>query len=167
MLSLSLTVKNNSGSLILYTESSLSRAKFKFQMEYGIWSLHVAGELWGDPRLARRHPILPPGATQILPRAAFALSALHRPDMLPLPLTAAGPPYVPMELVTKPASVASTNAEDAEDGEKSTNAEDEDFQQRDDNEGNIEKTDQNENQVSFFYYYTLFSFFMVCCNYFI
>ncbi|KMR05196.1 re1-silencing transcription factor [Lasius niger] len=118
-------------------------------MEYGIWSLHVAGELWGDPRLARRHPILPPGATsQILPRAAFALSALHRPDMLPLPLTAAGPPYVPMELVTKPASVASTNAEDAEDGEKSTNAEDEDYQQRDDNEGNIEKAgDPNENQT--------------------
>lgn len=129
-------------------------AKFTmFQMEYGIWSLHVAGELWGDPRLARRHPILPPGATQILPRAAFALSALHRPDTLPLPLTAAGPPYVPMELVTKPASVASTNAEDAEDGEKSTNAEDEDSQQRDDNEGNIEKTDQNENQVRFFYYF--------------
>jgi len=114
-------------------------------MEYGIWSLHVAGELWGDPRLARRHPILPSGATQILPRAAFALSALHRPDMLPLPLTAAGPPYVPIELVTKPASVA--NAEDAEDGEKSTNDEDEDPQQRDDNEDNIENTDQNENQV--------------------
>lgn len=134
-------------------------------MEYGIWSLHVAGELWGDPRLARRHPILPPGATsQILPRAAFALSALHRPDMLPLPLTAAGPPYVPMELVTKPSSVASTNAEDAEDGEKSTNAEDEDSQQRDDNEGNIEKTeDHNENQVNFFRCaVTLFYFFFSC-----
>jgi len=117
-------------------------------MEYGIWSLHVAGELWGDPRLTRRHPILPPGATQILPRAAFALSALHRPDMLPLPLTAAGPPYAPIELVTKPSSLASTNAEDAEDAEKNTNAEDEDAQQHDDNEGNIEKIDQNENQVS-------------------
>lgn len=67
--------------------------------------------------------------------------------MLPLPLTAAGPPYVPMELVTNPASVASTNAEDAEDAEKSTNGEDEDPPQRDDNEGNIEKT-ENENQVS-------------------
>ncbi|KAH0953909.1 hypothetical protein HN011_003527 [Eciton burchellii] len=116
-------------------------------MEYGIWSLHVAGELWGDPRLTRRHPILPPGATQILPRAAFALSALHRPDMLPLPLTAAGPPYAPIELVTKPSSLASTNAEDAEDAEKNTNAEDEDAQQHDDNEGNIEKVDQNENQT--------------------
>lgn len=114
-------------------------------MEYGIWSLHVAGELWGDPRLARRHPILPPGATQILPRAAFALSALHRPDMLP-PLTAAGPPYAPIELVTKP-SVVSKDVEDGEDTEKSANAEDEDTQQRDDNEGNIEKPDQNENQV--------------------
>lgn len=116
-------------------------------MEYGIWSLHVAGELWGDPRLARRHPILPPSATQILPRAAFALSALHRPDILPLPLTAAGPPYAPIELVTKPSSVASTNAEDAEDAEKNTNAEDEDAQQNDDNEGNIERVDQNENQT--------------------
>lgn len=116
-------------------------------MEYGIWSLHVAGELWGDPRLARRHPILPPGATQILPRAAFALSALHRPDMLPLPLTAAGPPYVPMELVTKPASVASTNAENTDDAENNANAEDEDAQQRDDNESNIEKPDQNDSQV--------------------
>jgi len=119
-------------------------------MEYGIWSLHVAGELWGDPRLARRHPILPPGATQILPRAAFALSALHRPDMLPLPLTAAGPPYVPMELVTKPASVASTNADNTEDTENNTNAEDEDAQQRDDNESNIEKPDQNDSQVGLF-----------------
>lgn len=122
-------------------------------MEYGIWSLHVAGELWGDPRLARRHPILPPGATQILPRAAFALSALHRPDMLPLPLTAAGPPYVPMELVTKPASVASTNAENIEDTENTTNAEDEDAQQRDDNESNIEKPDQNDSQVRLFRHY--------------
>lgn len=111
------------------------------QMEYGIWSLHVAGELWGDPRLARRHPILPPGATQILPRAAFALSALHRPDMLPLPLTAAGPPYAPIELVTKPSAAS----KDVEDAEKGANAED--TPQRDDNEGNIEKSDQNENQV--------------------
>ncbi|XP_032673707.1 myoneurin-like isoform X2 [Odontomachus brunneus] len=110
-------------------------------MEYGIWGLHVAGELWGDPRLARRHPILPPGATQILPRAAFALSALHRPDMLPLPLTAAGPPYAPIELVTKPSAVS----KDVEDAEKGANAED--TPQRDDNEGNIEKSDQNENQT--------------------
>lgn len=113
-------------------------------MEYGIWGLHVAGELWGDPRLARRHPILPPGATQILPRAAFALSALHRPDMVPLPLMAAGPPYAPIELVTKP-TIAS-NDTDAEKGDAS--AEDEDGQERDDNESNIERTDdQNENQV--------------------
>lgn len=115
-------------------------------MEYGIWSLHVAGELWGDPRLARRHPILPPVATHILPRAAFALSALYRPDILPLPLTAAGPPYAPIELVTKP-SAASKVVEDTEDVEKSATAEDEDAQQRDDNEGNIERSDQDENQV--------------------
>lgn len=106
-------------------------------MEYGIWSLHVAGELWGDPRLARKHPILPPAATQILPRAAFALSALHRPvDMLPLPLTSAGPPYGPIELVTKPTSETDKNVDEKEDG------------QGDDNEGNIEKPDENENQTS-------------------
>ncbi|XP_020280600.1 B-cell lymphoma 6 protein homolog isoform X2 [Pseudomyrmex gracilis] len=108
-------------------------------MEYGIWSLQVAGELWGDPRLARRQPILPLGATQVLPRAAFALSALHRPDILPLPLMAAGPPYIPIELITKPTSIASTNAEETR------NTEDEDAQQRD-NEGNIEKADQSENE---------------------
>ncbi|XP_014480460.1 PREDICTED: gastrula zinc finger protein 5-1-like isoform X2 [Dinoponera quadriceps] len=116
------------------------------QMEYGIWGLHVAGELWGDPRFARRYPILPPGATHILPRAAFALSALHRPDILPLPLTAAGPPYAPVELVTKP-SAASKDVEDAEDAEKSVSAEYEDTRQRDDNERNIEKSDQDENQT--------------------
>lgn len=108
-------------------------------MEYGIWSLHAAGELWGDPRLARRHPILPPTATQLLPRAAFALNALHRPDMVPLPLTSAGPPYGPMELVTK-------SSKDRDETEMEENEGNED-QQCDDNEGDIEKSDKTDNQV--------------------
>lgn len=78
--------------------------------------------------------------------------------MLPLPLTAAGPPYAPMELVTKP-SAASRDTEDAEeDVEKSTSAEDEDAQRRDDNEDNIEKTDQNDNQVRSFFLRTRIDF---------
>lgn len=110
-------------------------------MEYGIWSFHAAGELWGDPRLARRHPILPPSATQLLPRAAFALSGLHRPDMVPLPLTSAGPPYGPMELVTK--------RDGEQDAEKNEEKEEE---KQDDNEGNIERADENDNQVRFAIY---------------
>lgn len=110
----------------------------RFQMEYGIWSFHAAGELWGDPRLARRHPILPPSATQLLPRAAFALSGLHRPDMVPLPLTSAGPPYGPMELVTK--------RDGEQDAERTEEKEEE---KQDDNEGNIERADENDNQVRF------------------
>ncbi|KOX71877.1 RE1-silencing transcription factor [Melipona quadrifasciata] len=106
-------------------------------MEYGIWSFHAAGELWGDPRLARRHPILPPSATQLLPRAAFALSGLHRPDMVPLPLTSAGPPYGPMELVTK--------RDGEQDAEKNEEKEEE---KQDDNEENIERADENDNQTS-------------------
>ncbi|XP_026671984.1 zinc finger protein 625-like isoform X2 [Ceratina calcarata] len=109
-------------------------------MEYGIWSLHVAGELWGDPRLARRHPILPPSATQLLPRAGFTLSGLHLPDMVPLPLTSVGsPPYGPMELVTK---------RNGADGDTENNEENEDEEKRDDNEGNIERSDENDNQTS-------------------
>ncbi|XP_015184052.1 PREDICTED: zinc finger and BTB domain-containing protein 41 isoform X1 [Polistes dominula] len=119
-------------------------------MEYGIWSLHVAGELWGDPRLARRHPILPPNATQLLPRAALALSALHQPtNMVPLPLTLSGPPYGPMELVTK--SSGSTNDLESVKDENNDNFRREDNDDGDDNEGNeenIEKPDENENQTS-------------------
>lgn len=111
-------------------------------MEYGIWSFHAAGELWGDPRLARRHPILPASATQLLPRAAFALSGLHRPDMVPLPLTSQGPPYGPMELVTK---------RDGEpDGEKNQeNGQEKGQEKQQDNEGNTETPDENDNQVCF------------------
>ncbi|KAG7211460.1 hypothetical protein KM043_010742 [Ampulex compressa] len=119
-------------------------------MEYGIWSLHVAGDLWGDPRLARRHPILPPGATQILPRAAFALSGLHRPqEMVPLPLTAGGPPYGPIELVTKP-STASNKAELPRNAgaEAEEEEEDEEEREREEKEGSAEKSDENENQTS-------------------
>ncbi|XP_071876985.1 uncharacterized protein isoform X1 [Bombus fervidus] len=106
------------------------------RMEYGIWSFHAAGELWGDPRLARRHPILPSSATQLLPRAAFALSGLHRPDMVPLPLTSAGPPYGPMELVTK------------RDGERDAEENEEKEEKQDDDEGNIDRADENDNQTT-------------------
>ncbi|XP_033309089.1 gastrula zinc finger protein 5-1-like isoform X2 [Bombus bifarius] len=106
------------------------------RMEYGIWSFHAAGELWGDPRLARRHPILPSSATQLLPRAAFALSGLHRPDMVPLPLTSAGPPYGPMELVTK------------RDGERVVEENEEKEEKQDDDEGNTDRADENDNQTS-------------------
>ncbi|XP_063987159.1 RE1-silencing transcription factor-like isoform X2 [Diachasmimorpha longicaudata] len=51
-----------------------------YRMEYGIWSLHAASGLWGDPRLIRRAAALvPPGAPPILPRTGFALSSLHHP----------------------------------------------------------------------------------------
>lgn len=111
-----------------------------FQMEYGIWSLHAAGELWADPRLARRHSILPASATQLLPRAAFALSGLHRPDMLPLPLTSTPDPmepYGPMELVAKPSTERDAEKSEAEE------------EKHEDNEGNIENPDENDNQVDF------------------
>ncbi|KAI4502724.1 hypothetical protein M0802_001768 [Mischocyttarus mexicanus] len=120
-------------------------------MEYGIWSLHVAGELWGDPRLPRRHPILPPNATQILPRAALALSGLHNQptNMVPLPLTLSRPPLGPMELVTKSSSSAN-DLESVKDDNNDTYRRD-DNDDGDDNEGNeenIEKPDENENQTS-------------------
>ena len=109
-------------------------------MEYGIWGLHAAGGLWGDPRLAGRHAILPPGATQMLPRAAFALSALQRSsDMIPLPLTAIGPSYGAMELVSKP-------SEDSEESDKASK--DQASRKSEDNESNIEKDeDENDNEV--------------------
>ncbi|XP_015607923.1 B-cell CLL/lymphoma 6 member B protein isoform X2 [Cephus cinctus] len=113
-------------------------------MEYGIWSLHAAGGLWADPRLARRHPILPPGAPQMLPRAAFALSGLQRPlDMVPLPLAATGAPYRAMELIAKPPQASDPGdrpREVREQGRKPA-----------DNESNIEKEedeDDNENLTS-------------------
>ncbi|XP_033221525.1 RE1-silencing transcription factor B-like [Belonocnema kinseyi] len=109
-------------------------------MEYGIWGLHAAGGLWGDPRLAGRHPILPPGATQMVPRAAFALSALQRSsDMIPLPLTAIGPPYGAMELISKP-------SEDSEESDKASR--DQASRKSEDNESSIEKDeDENDNQT--------------------
>lgn len=118
-------------------------------MEYGIWSFHAAGELWGDPRLARRHPILPSSATQLLPRAAFALSGLHRPDMVPLPLTSAGPPYGPMELVTK------------RDGDRVAEENEEKEEKQDDDEGNIDRADENDNQVRFGIIIFLFFFYFL------
>lgn len=104
-------------------------------MEYGIWSFHAAGELWGDPRLTRRHPILPSSATQLLPRSAFALSGFHRPNMVSLPLTSIGPPYGPMELVTKRNS------------ERDVKNEEREKEKQDDNEKNIERANENDNQV--------------------
>lgn len=85
---------------------------------------------------------MPPSATQLLPRAAFALSALQRPDMVPLPLSSAGPPYGPIELVTKPSAPANDGDGEGNDGEG-----DEEQQRSDDNEGNIEKPDENDYQV--------------------
>ncbi|XP_051172091.1 RE1-silencing transcription factor-like isoform X2 [Leptopilina boulardi] len=115
-------------------------------MEYGIWGLHAAGGLWGDPRLAGRHPILPPGATQMLPRAAFALSALQRSsDMIPLPLTANAPHFGAMELVSKP-------SEDSDESDKVSP--DQASRKSEDNESNIERDeddddedDENENET--------------------
>lgn len=104
-------------------------------MEYGIWSFHAAGELWGDPRLTRRHPILPSSATQLLPRSAFALSDFHRPNMVSLPLTSVGPPYGPMELVTKRNSEWDVKNEEKE------------KEKQDHNEENIERVNENDNQV--------------------
>nr|KAF7387601.1 hypothetical protein H0235_018323 [Vespula pensylvanica] len=131
------------------TDHKTGNLLVKTLMEYGIWSLHVAGELWGDPRLTRRHhPILPPNASQILPRAALALSALHQPttNMVPLPLTFNGPPYSPMELVTK-SSGSNNDLESAKDDTYRTE-ENDDGDDNEGNEENIEKPDENENQTS-------------------
>lgn len=123
-------------------ERLLQKRHSRSTMEYGIWSLHAAGGLWGDPRLARRHPILPPGAPQMLPRAAFALSALQRPsEIAPLPLVAAGPPYRAMELVAKSSPVNEVDITKV--------PRDQDSRKSLDNENNIEKNreDENDNQT--------------------
>ncbi|XP_020707444.2 zinc finger and SCAN domain-containing protein 22-like isoform X2 [Athalia rosae] len=78
-------------------------------MEYGIWSLHAAGGLWGDPRLARRHPILVPGGPAVGPAnpgaAAFALNTLRHPiDGIAMPVAPGSPAYRAMELVARTAS---------------------------------------------------------------
>nr|XP_012137860.1 PREDICTED: zinc finger protein 394-like isoform X3 [Megachile rotundata] len=135
------TVPEIYSSMRLYIRITKKNDHWRIEMEYGIWSLHAAGELWADPRLARRHSILPPSATQLLPRAAFALSGLLRPDMVPLPLTSTPDPmepYGPMELVAK----SSSNERDAENSEP----EEKNEEKHEDNEGNIEKSDENDNQ---------------------
>lgn len=71
-------------------------------MEYGIWSLHAAGGLWGDPRLARRHPILGPGVHGA-PGAAFALNTL-RPRRPVADEGAGMPVHRAMELVKRKSS---------------------------------------------------------------
>ena len=112
-------------------------------MEYGIWGLHAAGGLWGDPRLARRHPILPPGAPQILPRVAFALGALQQP-----PIGGTGPPYGAMELTSK-TSTPVASPDDSEDLSISRDRRDSSSSSRkqsEDNESNIEKNDDDEDE---------------------
>lgn len=118
-------------------------------MEYGIWGLHAAGGLWGDPRLAGRHPILPPGSTQMLPRAAFALSALQRSsEMIPLPLTANVPHFGAMELVSKP-------SEDSDESDKISR--DRASRKSEDNESNIERDDdENENEARHLLHFIFF-----------
>ncbi|XP_047370163.1 B-cell CLL/lymphoma 6 member B protein-like isoform X1 [Vespa velutina] len=121
-------------------------------MEYGIWSLHVAGELWRDPRLARRHhPILPPYVCQITPRTALTLNVLCQSttNMVPLPLALNGPsPYGPIGLVTK-SSGSNNDLELAKDDTNEVYHEENDDGGDDNevNEDNIEKSDDNENQV--------------------
>lgn len=106
-------------------------------MEYGIWNLHAATRLWGDPRLVGRHPILAPGATEMLPRAAFALSALQRSTEMPVPLALAtvGPPYGTLELTSKPTGRNSASPDNLSQLRKSDN-----------NERNIERTDDDNDQ---------------------
>lgn len=115
-------------------------------MEYGIWSLHAAGGLWGDPRLPRSHPILPPGAPQILPRvAAFALGALQPP-----PFAGSGPPYRAMELTSK-SSLTTVQSDDSQEPTgRSKSREDADSpparKRSEDNESNADKGDEDEDE---------------------
>lgn len=102
-------------------------------MEYGIWGLHAAGGLWGDPRLTGRHPILPPGAPQILSR--IALNSLHHhPSTLG---TLAEASRQAMELATK--SSIDQVKEEPSDDPIDINC------KSDDNESNIEKEEDEEN----------------------
>ncbi|XP_043287131.1 RE1-silencing transcription factor-like isoform X2 [Venturia canescens] len=110
-------------------------------MEYGIWGLHAADGLWADPRLGRRHhPILPPGASHILPRVALALGALQPPFY-----AGTGSTCGAMELTAK-TSVASDESEDL--SSKSRSREDREessaTRQTEDNESNIERVDEDE-----------------------
>lgn len=100
-------------------------------MEYGIWSLHAASGLWGDPRLVRRAAALvPPGVPPLLPRAGFAFSSLHHP----LDPSA----YQAVELTTK--SSNSVNSDEAR-SETSTPL---DTIKKSDNESNIERNEDDE-----------------------
>lgn len=132
-------------------------------MEYGIWSLQVAGELWGDPRFARRHhSLLPPNAPPIFPGAPLALNALHNQpaatNILPLPLALNAPPsYSPLELVTKSTDVTSNDIEifknnlDVAHSNNNNNHGNDDGDDNDGNQGNeinIEQSENNANQVS-------------------
>lgn len=133
------------------------------QMEYGIWSLQVAGELWGDPRFTRNHhhSLLPPNAPQIFPGAPLALNALHNQpaatNIVPLPLALnALPSYNPLELVTKSSGVTNSDIELSKNNldvthNNNNNRDNDDGDDNDGNQGNeniIEQTENNANQVS-------------------
>ena len=69
--------------------------------------------------------------------------------MVPLPLTSAGPPYGPMELVTK------------RDGDRVAEENEEKEEKQDDDEGNIDRADENDNQVRFGIIIFLFFFYFL------
>ncbi|KAG8038289.1 hypothetical protein G9C98_006616 [Cotesia typhae] len=71
-------------------------------MEYGIWGLHAASRLWGDPRLAR-HPILP-ATPQILSRAVLTLSALQQQQQLSAAMASEADGCQAIELTAKPSN---------------------------------------------------------------
>ncbi|CAD6232883.1 GSCOCG00007030001-RA-CDS [Cotesia congregata] len=100
-------------------------------MEYGIWSLHAASRLWGDPRLAR-HPILP-ATPQILSRAVLTLSALQQQQQLSAAMASEAEGCQAIELTAKPSS----------DGTRSETSTPFDRKKSEDNESNIEKDDDD------------------------
>ncbi|XP_057333348.1 zinc finger protein 250-like isoform X1 [Microplitis mediator] len=103
-------------------------------MDYGIWGLHAASRLWGDPRLAR-HPIIPPGAPQLLSRAVLTLSALQQQQQLSAAMaTEAEGSCQAIELTAKSSS---------SDGARSETSTPFDRKKSEDNESNIEKDDDD------------------------
>lgn len=131
-------------------------------MEYGIWSLHAAGGLWGDPRLARRHPILGPGGPVVpgTAGAAFALNALRRPvDAITMPVPASSPVYRAMELVTRTTSATETTVAATQekqqpvprsDNESNFNIERRNDRQGNDDDDDDDNNDENSSHVSWF-----------------
>ncbi|XP_034947493.1 hypermethylated in cancer 2 protein-like isoform X2 [Chelonus insularis] len=115
-------------------------------MEYGIWNLHAASRLWGDPRLLQ-HPILPPGVEQILPRAALALNSLaQQSTTLGVNVLGGENSCQAMELTTKSSNEIEPKSENDDQNDSRDSNIPEEKIKLEDNENDIEKDDENDHQ---------------------